>query len=138
MCQELKRIMVAKTRRRFTNHSKRQHITIVAECSHGLPLYYAYHQASGTAYVKQNKLPWSPLDFMRWPEEVKDFLAGEGYRRPERPKKPKPSPQVLAAVRAIDNLKKWQRRLKLATTKVKKYAKSVNRYKKLGVIKEKQ
>lgn len=84
MCQELGRLLRGKTRRMHAQRAKRQRIErvlVYAECRHGLPIYYFYEVESGFSAVRYNRRNWQrQTDFLEWPEEVKDFIAGGGYK----------------------------------------------------------
>ena len=61
--------------------------------------------------------------------ESRDTLLAEWLReKPQRPAKPKPSVVDRRAARAAQLLAAWERRLKMAKTKVGKYRRKVNYY----------
>jgi hypothetical protein len=61
--------------------------------------------------------------------ESRDTLLAEWLReKPQRPAKAKPSIVDRRAERAAKLLSRWERRLKMAKTKVTKYRRKVNYY----------
>jgi len=61
--------------------------------------------------------------------EARETLLAEWLReKPQRPAKPKPSVVDRRAARAAELLASWERRLKMAKTKVGKYRRKVNYY----------
>jgi hypothetical protein len=61
--------------------------------------------------------------------ESRETLLAEWLReKPQRPAKPKPSAVDRRAARAAELLAAWERRLKMAKTKVGKYRRKVNYY----------
>lgn len=61
--------------------------------------------------------------------EARETLLADWLReRPQRPAKPKPSIVDRRAARAAQLLAAWERRLKMAKTKVRKYRRKVNYY----------
>ena len=70
------------------------------------------------------KAKW--LDTNLWPQELQDLIVC-GFDLP-KPEKPKPDVKAKRAAKAAADLARWQRRLKLAQTKVKHYRKRVRYY----------
>jgi ABC-type Fe3+-hydroxamate transport system substrate-binding protein len=61
--------------------------------------------------------------------ESRETLLADWLReKPQRPAKPKPSVVDRRAERAAELLAAWERRLKMAKTKVSKYRRKVNYY----------
>lgn len=130
MCQEFKRLLVAKSRRVYKKRGPRSSLLIYAECFHGLPIAYLYRLRDGRSNVSYNfpKGHWQQIDFMQWPELVKDFIAGGGYKPPKRATKEKLPAAVLRAEKAQADLARWEKKLKTATGKVKKLRRRVAYY----------
>ena len=81
----------------------------------------------------------SPVRVLRTFRESRESLLAEWNTPPkQRESKPKPSRQERNAVRAASNLAAWERKLKLAKTKVSKYRKQVRYYERVAASRAKE
>lgn len=126
MCQQIKRILVKKSRTYSEIDKTWKHCATV--CKHGIVGRYVCHRQSGACSVLIGKTNWAPIPITNVPPEVLEFFRDREIVPP--PNKPKKSLIERRAIAAATQLKKWKRRQKLANTKVKHYTRKVSAYKK--------
>jgi hypothetical protein len=123
MCQEIKSIQIARSKKWSNGAKKRRTYRVYVNCPHGIQSVFQCGKNLGGGWRTNGQVSAKYLAFEAWPAQVQAFVREQLMPQLKPKKSTDPMAKVLQAKSdAEKKLAEWTKRANMAATKVRQYA----------------